>query len=258
MPYHVAGESDVDGMRPHLQRHRQDTADVLQDVWAVSSPYLRSRPYSCVRVIPNLRAAFDLFQSVSWSACSMARRSTSGRLRRRRGATKLGGPKRQMLDRDEPALTQDCRTLECIVQFANVARPLVAHQHLQRVWRQASRRASRRSAEVLQECVGQREDVATALAQRRNVDIEHTEPVKQVLSKASFRDGPLEIAVARGNHADVGLDEPCAAEALKFPFLQDPKQLRLGRRSSFRSLRRGTERLSTPSQYGRPSPDGPP
>ena len=41
------------------------TSHVLHGVRAVSSPYLRSRPYSCVRVMPSLRAAFDLFHAVS-------------------------------------------------------------------------------------------------------------------------------------------------------------------------------------------------
>src|SRR5580700_11643321 len=44
---------------------------------AVSSLYFRSRPYNCVRVIPNRRAAFDLFPSDSDRTSSMVRRSMS-------------------------------------------------------------------------------------------------------------------------------------------------------------------------------------
>src|ERR1700732_4754070 len=101
-----------------------------------------------------------------------------------------------MFPRDEPTLTQDCPALERIVQLADVARPLVPQQHLQRVWRQSCRRTSRRSIELLQECVGQQGDVSTPLAQGRNADIEDLQPIEQVLPKTSFRDSPAQITVA--------------------------------------------------------------
>src|SRR6266850_6443785 len=64
-------------------------SDVLWGVQARSSLYLRSRQYNCVRVIPNRRAAFDLFQALSWRTCSIVRRSTSDRCGGRSGATTL-------------------------------------------------------------------------------------------------------------------------------------------------------------------------
>src|ERR1700686_1456385 len=106
-----------------------------------------------------------------------------------------------MFPRDEPTLTQDCRALEHVVKFADVAGPLVAQQHLPRLWRETRGRAPRRSVEFLQECVGQKGDVTTALAQGRNVDIEDLQPIKQILPKAAVRDSPVQVAVARSNHA---------------------------------------------------------
>jgi hypothetical protein len=44
---------------------RSRLCDVVPGVQAPSSPYLRSRPYSCVRVMPSRRAAFALFQPLS-------------------------------------------------------------------------------------------------------------------------------------------------------------------------------------------------
>src|ERR1700730_17026379 len=136
-----------------------------------------------------------------------------------------------MFPRDASTLTQDGRALERVVKLADVARPLVAQQHLPRFWRKTRGRAPRRSAEFLQERVGQKRDVATALAQGRNVDIEDLQPIKQILPEASLSDSPLQITIARGNHADIGLDQACATESPELPLLQDTKQLRLGHRA---------------------------
>src|SRR4029077_18639558 len=138
-----------------------------------------------------------------------------------------------MFPRYEPTLTQDCRALEHIVKLSDVARPLVPQQHLPRLWRETRGRAPRRSVEFLEECIGQKRDVTTALAQGRNADIEDLQPVKQVLPEAAVRDRPLQVTVARGNHADIGFDGPRATESLKLPLLQDTKQLRLGRAAHF-------------------------
>ena len=65
----------------------------------------------------------------------------------------------------------------------DVARPLVAQQHLQRACRQNRRRASRRSVEVLQESVDRKGNVAAALAEGRQSDTEDLQPVRQILPK---------------------------------------------------------------------------
>src|SRR6202171_4228330 len=138
-----------------------------------------------------------------------------------------------MIAGDEPSLTYDGRALERVVKLADVARPLVAQQHLPRLRRETRGRAPRRSVEFLQECIGQKRDVATALAQGRNADIEDLQPIKQILPEAAVRDRRLQITVARSNHADIRLDGPRATESLKLPLLQDTKQLRLGRAAHF-------------------------
>src|ERR1700674_3639061 len=56
-----------------------------------------------------------------------------------------------MFPRDASTLTQDGRALKRVVKLADVARPLVAQQHLARFWRKTRGRAPRRSAEFLQE-----------------------------------------------------------------------------------------------------------
>src|ERR1700674_324536 len=131
-----------------------------------------------------------------------------------------------MVRRNEPTLTYDGRALERVVKLADVARPLVAQQYLPRLWRETRGRAPRRVVEFLQEYVGQKRDVATALAQWRQADIEDLQPIEQILPEAAVRDRPLQITVARGNHPDIGLDGPRATEAVLLPRVDNTKQLR--------------------------------
>ncbi len=43
----------------------------------------------------------------------------------------------------------------------------------------------------------------------------------------------MQVAVGRGNHANVGMDHPGAAETHEFAFLEDAQQLGLNRRRHF-------------------------
>ncbi len=62
-------------------------------------------------------------------------------------------------------------------------------------------------------------------------DVEHLEPVEQILAKIPALHRLLQIAVGGRNHADVGLLRPRAAEPLELALLQDPQKLGLGRRA---------------------------
>ena len=60
--------------------------------------------------------------------------------------------------------------------------------------------------EPAEEVLGEQRDVLAALAQRRDPHLDHVEPVVEVLAEGAARDLGLEIAVGRGDHADVDLD----------------------------------------------------
>ena len=70
-----------------------------------------------------------------------------------------------------------------------------------------------------------------ALTKRRQADVEHLQPVEQILAKITALDRLPQIAVGRGNDPDVGLQQPRPAEPLKLPLLQDAQELRLRRRA---------------------------
>ena len=60
-------------------------------------------------------------------------------------------------------------------------------------------------ADLVEERVGQLEDVVEPLAQRRQRDLEDAEPVVEVLAELAAPHRGVQVAVGRGDHADVGV-----------------------------------------------------
>ena len=86
------------------------------------------------------------------------------------------------------AVRQRERPLDQVLELADVARPVVALEHLHRVDRDLAQRAtSICSAVLLQEEVDQERDVLAPLAQRRQVDRDDVEAVVEVLAEVARR-----------------------------------------------------------------------
>ena len=83
--------------------------------------------------------------------------------------------------------------------------------------------------ELLDEVVGQQQDVGLALAQRRHEDREHVQPVVEILAELAGGDRLLQILVGGGDQADVGADRLGAAQPLELALLQHAQQLDLRR-----------------------------
>ena len=73
------------------------------------------------------------------------------------------------------------------------------------------------------------EDVVAALAQRRQVQVDDVEPVVEVLAEAARLDLLLEVAVGRGDDADVDRLGLGVADAEDDPLLQRAQELHLQR-----------------------------
>jgi hypothetical protein len=82
-------------------------------------------------------------------------------------------------------------------------------------------------ANLLEERVGQLEDVFEALAQRRQRDLEHAKPVIQILAELAALHRGSEITVGRRDHTNVRVQDPRAAEPHELALLEHAKQLRL-------------------------------
>ena len=78
-----------------------------------------------------------------------------------------------------------------------------------------------------EQVVGQQRHVFEPLAQRRDVDPQHVEPVVEVLAEGALGDLLQQVPLGRGDDPHVGLDGRRAADPLEHLLLDRPEQLRL-------------------------------
>ena len=62
------------------------------------------------------------------------------------------------------------------------------------------------------------------------MDLDDAQTVVEVFAEFIIADGPLEVAVGGGNHADIDLQRPCFADSQHFALLEHAEQLHLQRR----------------------------
>ena len=72
--------------------------------------------------------------------------------------------------------------------------------------------------------LGEKLGVAIALAQRRQHDREHGEPIHQVFAQTTVTNGIERVAIGRREHADVGPDLAIAADANETAGLEHAQQ----------------------------------
>ena len=83
---------------------------------------------------------------------------------------------------------------------------------------------------------GQIRDVLAPLAQRHQVELQDAEAVIEIAAETAGRRLDGEVAVGRGNHADVGLSRLERADALDFAVLDRAQQLGLQRQRQLADL----------------------
>ena len=102
-------------------------------------------------------------------------------------------------------------------------------RHGERLGREAAELALQLPPVALEEVLGERRDVPRPLAERRQGHAHDVEAVVEVQAEEAVPDGGPEVAVGRGDEADVGLDRPRPADALEGLVLEDAQELRLER-----------------------------
>src|SRR5262252_10434835 len=94
-------------------------------------------------------------------------------------------------------------------------------------------RPTGRLADVFEERVAKRQDIAGTVAQRRQPDLEHLQPVVEILAKVASQHGLTKVAIRRSQHPYVGGQPAYPTQPLKFPFLQNSEELRLCGQAQF-------------------------
>lgn len=118
--------------------------------------------------------------------------------------------------------SQDYGTLEDIGQFPDVAGPVVQHEELHGLRREALGRLMHLVAEALQEVVGQEWDVLAALAQWGEENRDDMDAVVEILAKLPRLDRAPQILIRGSNKAEVDSGWSLAAYAVELVLLQHP------------------------------------
>src|SRR5437016_2825891 len=128
---------------------------------------------------------------------------------------------------ERPAAGKDHRPLDQIRELADVPGPSVPTECIQRLARDDLDPAVHGTRVPLDEIAHQGRNILGPLAERRDMDREHVEPVVEVVPEALLFHHPQEVAVRCGDEAHVDLDGLRTADPLELLLLQDAQQLRL-------------------------------
>ena len=133
----------------------------------------------------------------------------------------------QILGPDGAAARENHGALEHVVQFADVARPIIAAQKGQGCFVHSLGNMSQLLCQRTLEGIDEQGDVIATLPEGRHVDGEHLEPVEEIGAEALLQDLGFQIPVGRANDPYIDRDRPGASDTLDLSFLDDAQQLRL-------------------------------
>src|SRR2546422_1572401 len=134
--------------------------------------------------------------------------------------------RRKVLGQDDPVGQKD-RALEDVLQLADVARPRVHPQALQRVVGQRRRRPGQSEPGPIEEGVDELGQIVEALAQRREPELDSAQAIEQVRSEPTLVDELAQGLVRRGDDSNVDVDRPAAPDPLDLALLERAQDLRL-------------------------------
>ena len=119
------------------------------------------------------------------------------------------------------------RAFQHVFQLPDISGPRVALKKLHGFGRHTIDAAVHGGLTLADQVPDEIGNVVPAFAQRRQTHGKHVQPIVQVVAKSAVRDSFLEIAVRRGDDADVDLSRARSAEALELTLLQDAQKLGL-------------------------------
>ena len=119
------------------------------------------------------------------------------------------------------------RPLDLVLQLADVSRPPVSGQQVERRRRELNPRLVQPFARLSQEKRAEVGNFLLSIAQRRHVDSNHAEAVVQVLSKPALRHTLLQVGVGGREDPDVDPLGPRLTDRRDLALFEKPEQLRL-------------------------------
>src|ERR1035437_8454843 len=163
---------------------------------------------------------------------------------------------RQFVSDGAIAIRQYGGTLNDILEFADIAGPLVFHQRFHGAGPDIMYRLTEVGCILLEEIPGEQGDIFRALAQRRHVDGHDVYTVIQVAAECARLDHLLQVAVGGEQDSKVQRDQFIAAQPAELLLLQDAQQLHLGVETELADLIQQQGPFSGLLQVADPRPRG--
>src|SRR6266403_691411 len=113
------------------------------------------------------------------------------------------------------------RALNDVLQFANISRPRIGQKQVQSFLVYPTEVLSGLSCEMMDEVLHQQRNVFSSFPQRRNLNGENVEAVKQIAAKCTRSDGSLQVAIGGSDDPHVSSNCLIATNTLKLPLLQN-------------------------------------
>ena len=110
-----------------------------------------------------------------------------------------------------------------MVKFADVARPGVFLEHLQRAWLKSGDSFAIPQCMLAQEVRRQGRNVFAPLAQRRELNFDRVQPEQKVLPEPAGLDFAPHIGVGRRQQPDIGAPRLGGTDPFEIARLQDPQ-----------------------------------
>src|SRR5260370_24614310 len=126
-------------------------------------------------------------------------------------------------------VAHDYRSLDDVLQFANVTRPGVRLKQFQALFLYPADALSCFTRISIDEVLNQQANVFLPFTQRRHLNRENVEPVKEVIPERARSDGRFQIAVRSGNHPNIRSDGSSSTDTTELVFLQNAQKSDLGR-----------------------------
>src|SRR5206468_2545138 len=116
------------------------------------------------------------------------------------------------------------RALQNVLQLAHVSRPRIALQPLHRFATDVLDAPADPHGELGDEELCQQRNITRALAQRGKMQREHVQSIVEILTERSLAYALEQIAIGRGDDANVGFDRRVSTDALKLALLKHAKE----------------------------------
>src|SRR5258708_22577000 len=139
----------------------------------------------------------------------------------------------RLIDPKSLPAAKDHRSLDNILEFADVARPRIRLAKLHSIPVDFVDLLAGFFGVTLHKIFQQHGNVFFPLPKRRNFDRENVQPVKQISPECATVDVRPQVAVARGDNANIGWQRPGPAHSFELMFWKHTQKRDLGLRREF-------------------------